>query len=192
MFFVVDPDKEVSPQHSARVWEHLWAMRDLAPVRAMLPTAVSSPCPLLPSETTNAVLMAELMPVPGESAWAPVEVDLSRFLDAKGHLRLALLGAALRAAVDKGEQWHDATAWGSAAQRNDSLVNRRLSIFIRGWGDVVAASQGDPASRNTAQTTTTCASYRGGPDREVAHAGRAQWSLFRLRGCRRTGSQARE
>ena len=68
MFFVVDPDKEVSPQHSARVWEHLWAMRDLAPVRAMLPTAVSSPCPLLPSETTNAVLVAELMPV-GEDRW---------------------------------------------------------------------------------------------------------------------------
>lgn len=149
MFFVVDPDKEVSPQHLARVWEHLWAMRDLAPVRAMLPTAVSSPCPLLPSEATNAVLVAELMPVPGESAWAPVEVDLSRFLDAKGHLRLAPLGAVLRAAVDKGEQWHDAAAWGSAAQRTDSLVNRRLSIFIRGWGDVVAASQGDPASLAT-------------------------------------------
>ncbi len=149
MFFVVDPDKEVSPQHSARVWEHLWAMRDLAPVRAMLPVAVSSPCPLLPAEAASAVLVAELMPVPMESAWAHVEVDLSRFLDVEGRLRLALLDAALRAAVDKGEQWHDVATWGSTAQRIDSRINRRLSIFVRGWGDAVAAGHGDPSALAT-------------------------------------------
>ena len=36
MFFVVDPDMEVSPQQSAEVWQHLWAMRNFAPVSAML------------------------------------------------------------------------------------------------------------------------------------------------------------
>ena len=149
MFFVVDPDKEVSPQHSALLWEHLWAMRDLAAVRVMLPAAVSSPCPLLPGEAANAVLAAGLMPVPWASAWASVEVDLSRYLSVDGCLRLALLDAALRTAVDKGEQWHDGATWGSPAQRTDSLTNRRLSILVRGWGDVVAAGRGDPASLAT-------------------------------------------
>ena len=172
MFFVVDQDKEVSPQHSARVWEHLWAMRDLAPVRAMLPTAVSSPCPLLPGEAASAVLVAELMPVPMGSAWAHVEVDLSRFLDVQGALRPALLDAALRAAVDKGEQWHDVATWGSTAQRIDSRINRRLSIFIRGWGDVVAGRS----------------PYRHGPHRQVARPCRAERLLPRVRRGRRTGS----
>lgn len=149
MFFVVDLDKEASLQHSARVWEHLWAMRDLAPVRAMLPAPVSSPCPLLPVEAADAVLVASLMPVPGESVWAPVEVELTRYLDAAGQLRPALLDAALRAAVDRGEQWHDASKWCSATQRHDSRINRRLSVFVRGWGDVVAAGQYDPASLST-------------------------------------------
>lgn len=149
MFFVVDPDKEVSAQQSAQMWEHLWAMRDLAPVRAMLPVAVASPCALLAGEQATAVLPARLMPVPGESAWAPAEVDLARYLDKEGRLRLALLDAALRAAVDKGERWHDASKWCSAALRYDSRVNRRLSVFIRGWGDVVAAGRDDPALLST-------------------------------------------
>ena len=146
MFFVVDPDKEVSPQHSAQVWEHLWAMRNLAPVGAMLPAAVSSPCPLLPDERTNAVRVATLTPGPEDSAWVPLEVDLTTYLDGAGNLRLALLDNALRTAVDKGEYRHDVTRWASPEQRNDSRINRRLSIFVRGWGDVVARSQADPES----------------------------------------------
>ena len=159
MFFVVDPDKEASSQHSARMWEHLWAMRDLASVRAVLPATVSSSCPLLPSEAAHAVLATELMPVPWESAWAPVEVDLSRYLNVNGCLRLSLLDAALRAAVDKGEQWHDIATWGSSAQRIDSVANRRLSIFVRGWGNIVAAGQGDPASLATLRKLQTLARH---------------------------------
>src|SRR5210317_1088648 len=64
MFFVVDPDKEVAPQHEALVWQRLWEMRDLAPISAVLPAAVSSPCPLLPNEAANAVLVATLTQVP--------------------------------------------------------------------------------------------------------------------------------
>jgi len=146
MFFVVDPDKEVSPQHSAEVWEHLWAMRNLAPVGTMLPAMVSSPCPLLPDEPPGGVLVATLASVPEESAWVPIEIDLLNYVDRDGRIRMSVLDRALRAAVEEGEQHHDSTRWGSTAQRRDSWLNRRLSIFVRGWGDVVVQSRADPES----------------------------------------------
>ena len=70
MYFVVDPDKEVSPQHAALVWKRLWEMRDLAPVSAMLPAAVTSPCPLLPDEAASGVLAVGLVQVPDGGAAA--------------------------------------------------------------------------------------------------------------------------
>jgi hypothetical protein len=149
MFFVVDPDTEVSPQQSAEVWQHLWAMRNLAPVSAMLPAAVSSPCPLLPDEPAGGVLVASLTAVPGDTAWVPLEVDLTRYLGGDGKLRLPLLDTALRAAVEKGERRHDATHWPCSAQYHDSKLNRRLAILVRGWGDVVAHGGADPESLAT-------------------------------------------
>ena len=149
MFFVVDPDTEVSPQQSAEVWQHLWAMRNLARVSAMLPAAVSSPCPLLPDEAASGVLMASLTAIPVDSAWVPLEVNLSGYVGDNGGVRLPLLDAALCAAVEKGEQGHDATRWSCAAHYNDSRLNRRLAIFVRGWGDVVARRGVDPESLAT-------------------------------------------
>jgi len=149
MFFVVDPDTEVSPQQSAEVWQHLWAMRNLAPVSAVLPAAVSSACPLLPDEAAGGVLMASLTAIPGDSAWVPLEVNLSRYVGDDGGVRLSLLDAALCAAVEKGEQDHDATRWSCAAHYRDSRLNRRLAIFVRGWGDVVARRGVDPESLAT-------------------------------------------
>jgi len=149
MFFVVDPDTEVSPQHSAEVWQHLWAMRNLAPVSAMLPAAVSSACPLLPDEAAGGVLMASLTAIPGGSAWVPLEVNLSRYIGDDGGVRLSLLDAALCAAVEKGERGHDAMRWSCAAHDHDSKINRRLAIFVRGWGDVVARRGLDPESLAT-------------------------------------------
>jgi len=149
MFFVVDPDTEVSPQQSAEVWQHLWAMRNLTPVSAMLPAAVSSTCPLLPDEVAGGVLMASLTAIPGGSAWVPLEVNLSRYMGDDGGMRLSLLDAALCAAVEKGEQGHDAMRWSCAAHDHDSKINRRLAIFVRGWGDVVAHRGVDPESLAT-------------------------------------------
>lgn len=149
MFFVVDPDTEVSPQQSAEVWQHLWAMRNLAPVSAMLPAAVSSPCPLLPDEAAGGVLMASLTAIPRDSAWVPLEVDLSTYMDNDGGVRRSLLDAALCAAVQKGERGHDAMRWSCAAHYHDSKLNRRLAIFVRGWGDVVARRGLDPESLAT-------------------------------------------
>ena len=146
MYFVVDSDREVSSQQSALVWQHLWEMRDLAPITAVLPAAVSSPCPLLPDEAASAIVIPMRSQVPEGSAWVPLEVDLCRFLTDRGELRLAGLDAALRSRVAEGERRHDTSNWSSPAQRHDSWLNRRLSVFVRGWGDVIAQREVDPSS----------------------------------------------
>ena len=149
MFFVVDPDKEVAPQHEALVWQRLWEMRDLAPISAVLPAVVSSPCPLLPDEAANAVLVATLTQVPGDSAWIPLELDLAAYLRSDGSIRKASLDAVLRSKVEEGECRHDKARWNNPTQQRDSWLNRRLSVFVRGWGDLVAQRRGDPASLQT-------------------------------------------
>ena len=151
MFFVVDPDKEVAPHHEALVWERLWEMRDLAPISAMLPAVVSSPCPLLPDESANAVLVATLTQVPSDSAWIPLELDLAAYLRSDGSVRQSSLDAALRGMVEEGERGHDVARWDSPTQHRDSWLNRRLSVFVRGWGDLVALRRDDPASLDTLQ-----------------------------------------
>jgi hypothetical protein len=149
MFFVVDPDMEVAPQQSAFVWQRLWEMRDLAPIGAVMPAVVSSACPLLPDENADALLVASLTQVPSGSAWASFEIDLVRYVRNDGELREGQLDATLRACVAEGERRHDETRWDDRAQLADSNNNRRLSVFVRGWGDVVALRRADPASMET-------------------------------------------
>lgn len=144
MYFVVDPDREVAPQHAAFVWQRLWEMRDLVPISAVMPAVVSSPCALLPRERADATHVATLTQVPAGTAWAPLEVDLLRHVRRDGSLRLASLEAQLRAAVEEGERRHVETRWADAAQREDSRINRRLSVFVRGWGDLVRLRRIDP------------------------------------------------
>lgn len=159
MYFVVDADREVSPQQAALVWQRLWEMRDLAPISAVLPAAVSSPCPLLPDEAASAVVVPVQAQVPEDSAWVPLEVDLCGYLAGSGELRLASLDAVLRARVAEGERRHDAGNWASQAQRHDSWLNRRLAIFVRGWGDVVARRKLDPSSIAALREVRTLANH---------------------------------
>jgi len=149
MYFVVDPDKEVAPQHSALVWRCLWEMRDLAPISAVLPAVVSSPCALLPDETADATLVATMTQVPAESAWVSLEIDLLKYTRRNGELRNSFLDAALRACVEEGERRHDETRWTDPGQNLDSWLNRRLSVLVRGWGDVVALQGANPESLET-------------------------------------------
>ena len=159
MYFVVDADREVTPQQSALVWQRLWEMRDLAPITAVLPAVVSSPCPLLPDEAASAVVVPIRAQVPEDSAWVPLEVDLCDHLTGKGELRLASLDAALRTRVAEGERRHDAGNWASRAQRHDSWLNRRLAILVRGWGDVVVRRELDPASIAALREVRTLANH---------------------------------
>ena len=149
MFFVVDPDTEVAPQHAALVWQRLWEMRDLTPIGAVLPAVVTSACPLLPDESADAMLVATLTQVPAGTAWASCEIDLGRFLNGRGRLREATFERALRACVAEGERHHDETRWSDAGQHADSNNNRRLSVFVRGWGDLVVRQQREPGALET-------------------------------------------
>ncbi len=146
MFFVVDSDREVSPQQAALVWRRLWELRDVAPVNALLPASVVSSCPLLPDEAADAVHVPTLSLVPGDTAWIPFEIDLLDHLGTTDRLCLSDLDAALRRCVIRGERRHDTSAWANHAQSYDSAMNRRLSVFVRGWGDLVARRGDDPAS----------------------------------------------
>jgi len=162
MFFVVDPDREVAPQQSAFVWQYLWELRDLAPIGALLPAVVTSACPLLPDETADATLVASLTQVPEGSAWVTCEVDLARYARRNGELRLGLLEAALRACVEDGERRHDETRWIDPCQLADSNNNRRLSVFVRGWGDVVALRSSPPGRLDTLQEIESLAAHLAG------------------------------
>lgn len=149
MFFVVDPDREVAPQQSAFVWQTLWELRDLTPIAALLPAVVTSACPLLADEAADATLVASLTQVPSGSAWAALEIDLVRFARADGEVRFGLLEAALRDCVEEGERHHDETRWTDPGQATDSNNNRRLSVFVRGWGDLVAMRGINPGALDT-------------------------------------------
>ncbi len=159
MYFVVDPDREVTPQQSALVWRRMWEMRDLAPITAVLPAVVSSPCPLLPDEAANAVVVSMRTQVPECSAWVAQEVDVSKYLRSDGVLRFGLLDAALHRCVEEGERRHDQSAWSSPAQRYDSWLNRRLSIRVRGWGDIIAKRDVDPESMNALRDVRSIAGH---------------------------------
>jgi hypothetical protein len=149
MYFVVDPDKEVAPQQAALVWQRLWEMRDLTPIGAVMPAVVSSACPLLPDENADAMLVATLTQVPAGTAWVSFEVDLVNYLRRDGELRAALLEKDLRALVAEGERRHDETRWSDAEQYVDSNNNRRLSVFVRGWGDLVLRRDREPLALAT-------------------------------------------
>ena len=161
MIFVVDPDREVAPQQAAFVWQRLWEMRDLAPIGAVLPAVVTSACPLLPDETANATLVATLTQVPAGSAWASFDIDLARFVRGKGKLRKTALERDLRACIAEGERRHDETRWNDLDQRADSNNNRRLSVFVRGWGDVVVRQNREPLALETLRELEKLADWIG-------------------------------
>ncbi len=146
MFFVVDSDREASPQQAARVWQRLWELRDITPVNALLPAGVVSSCPLLPDEAADAVYLPTLSLVPGDSAWVSFEIDLTQYACPRGDLRMAQLEASLRECVRDGEQRHDTAEWANSAMSHDSAMNRRLSVLVRGWGDLVRRRKDDPVS----------------------------------------------
>ncbi len=146
MFFVVDSDREVSPQQAALVWQRLWELRDITPVNALLPAGVVSSCPLLPDEAADAIYMPTLSLVPDDTAWVPFELDLIDYAGARGDLDTARLEAKLRECVKAGEQRHDTSDWANSALSRDSAMNRRISLLVRGWGDLVRRRRDDPVS----------------------------------------------
>ena len=138
-----------SPQCADRIWGHLWEMRNSVPVSVVLPTVVSSPCPLLAEERADSVLSSTGIQVPHNSAWIPMQVDISQFVNDNGDIRLRALEKALSACVDRGDALHDSRRWTTPAVQFDSWLNRRLAVAIRGWGDLVSRRRADPGAFRT-------------------------------------------
>ena len=148
MFLVIDTQAKRSTQLENRIWQHLWEMRDLAPVSVVLPTVVSSPCPLLNEESADAMLRSG-MQVPQGSAWVPLHVNLCHYVADNGDVRLRSLESALNNCVDRGEALHDSRGWPSRNMQFDSWLNRRLAVAVRGWGDLVKQRRADPCAFRT-------------------------------------------
>lgn len=149
MFFVIDTSASKSSRYEDRVWQHLWEIRDVMPISVVLPTVVSSPCPLLAEESADAILSSTGIQVPHNSAWIPLQVDVSQFLNGNGDIRLSALEMALINCVDQGDALHDSSHWPSAAVQYDSWLNRRLAVAVRGWGNLVRRRGADPGAFRT-------------------------------------------
>lgn len=161
MFFVINSSVSRVSHCEDRVWRHLWEMRDIAPVSVVLPTAVSSPCPLLAAETADAVLPPTGIQVPRNSAWVPMRIDITRFVNGKGDIRLGALEDALNNCVDRGDLLHDTRNWSSPAVSYDSWLNRRLAVAICGWGNLVSLRRADPGALNTLRELEELANFVG-------------------------------
>ena len=159
MFFVLDSRLTQSLENEARLWGHLWELRDFTPVSVVVPTVVTSPCPLLAEETADAILPSIGMQVPQDSAWVPMQVDVSGFETHQGDIRLGALEAALHDCVDRGDALHDAQVWPSRAMQYDSWLNRRLAVSIRGWGELVRSRGADPAAFQTLKDLEDLANF---------------------------------
>ncbi len=161
MFFVIDTSASQSLQYEDRIWRHLWEMRDVVPVRVVLPTVVSSPCPLLAEESADTILSSTGIQVPQNSAWIPMQVDVSHFARDNGDIRLSALEMALKNCVDCGDSAHDSSDWPSPAVSFDSWLNRRLAVAIRGWGNLVNLRGADPRAFRTLSELEDLADFIG-------------------------------
>lgn len=139
-----------------RNWSFLWQRRRLPP--SLIPvyaSSVTTRCPLLGDEAAVAVLPETGLQVPPETAWLPLEADLTGFSDGRGELRLGELETALRLAVDKADELLDHLYWPLPELAADAWQNRRLAVWVRGVGDLVAERGADPGDLRTLQWIDT-------------------------------------
>jgi len=107
---------------------------------------VASRCPLLAAEKAPDFLPQVCMPVPRNSAWVPLELDLLHYTNNDGQIREAELIVAMHNLVDEGDRLHDQIEWSAPVIEYDSWLNRRLAIAVRGLGDIVSKRDADPGS----------------------------------------------
>lgn len=158
MYIVIDTRASDLPALESRIWRHLWEMRDAAPVSVVLPTVVSSPCPLLAEESADAILAAGIQ-VPKNSAWIPLYVDVSAYIADNGDVHLGALRRALVSCVNRGDAMHDSRGWPSHAVQLDSFLNRRLAVTVRGWGNLVRRRGANPALLQTLSDVEALADF---------------------------------
>jgi len=138
-------DTAVEKSHHDRFWLEVWRLRRNAFVRVLCAPFVLPQCPLLSIEPATDVLPSVSLQAPRGSAWIPLQLDLSRFVDDKGVFRETALEQALCRCVEAGDLLHDLARWPTAQMRHDSWLNRRLAIILSGFGDIAQRRGYDPA-----------------------------------------------
>ena len=127
-------------------WSALFNRRaGLAPLWPVYAAGVRTRCPLLNNEATNALLPGAGIAVPAGTAWLPMELDISRFADARGVLHDRALAIALDACVVLGDRIFALLSWPEERQRADARLNRRLAVMLTGLGDLVLLRKENPA-----------------------------------------------
>jgi len=169
MYFVMDANVRHTSAEARFLWQRLWQLRDIAPVVAMRPAVATSACPLLADEAATSLDTSLQCAVPFASAWVGEVVDLVKYTRGNGELRLAALEAALRSCVERGDQSHDTGEWSTAEMAVDSRMNRRLSIFVRGWGCLVRMRGADPCALSTLRDIEQLADFVVEMLRSVSH-----------------------
>lgn len=133
-------------EETDRNWRYLWSQRgSSAPVLPAYAASVRPSSPLLATEVAGSVLPASGIPVPGNTAWLPLEIYLPGFADSRGELAWSALEHALEVSVTAGDRLLDELEWSTPAQSADARHNRRLAINISGIGDLACRSGADPA-----------------------------------------------
>ena len=132
-----------------RYWAELWRARDDPGVRTAFADTVLPQCPLLTAERADGIVLPGGLQAPEGSAWVSLHVDLARFLDTSGSLKNGMLRRALETCVEVGETIHDQYEWPTQEMRHDSWLNRRLSVLVSGFGDVLRTRELDPAEHGS-------------------------------------------
>lgn len=132
-------------EETDRNWRYLWSQRgSVAPVLPAYGASVRPSSPLLATEVAGSVLPVFGMPVPGNTAWLPLDIYLPGFADSRGVLSWPALEHALEVSVSAGDRLLDEVEWSTPAQAADARHNRRLAISISGIGELACRQRADP------------------------------------------------
>ena len=127
-------------------WLQFWQLRSTGLVRAAFAPLVTSPCPLLPSESADSIMPTSFLQAPAGTAWVPKSVNVARFANDRGEINSCALQNYLHQCIRTGDAAHDDLVWPTAAMRHDAWLNRRLAINVTGIGDLVQRRSLDPTS----------------------------------------------
>lgn len=145
-YLILDLDARKDGVWADRLWQSLHKLyAHAAPPWLAVAAGVQSYCPLLSSESGDGLLPGTGIAAPPASAWLPIDLDLSRFVDTAGNISEAALDATLDACIELGDALFDRLSWFDERQRHDARMNRRLAIMLSGIGDLVTLKRRDPA-----------------------------------------------
>ena len=137
-------------EETERNWRLFWQHRTLP--GGLIPVyggVVRSACRLLSDEVAFSILPVNGALVPPQTAWVPIELDVSAYASADGCLDYDALLTSIKDIVNVAEALHDRQSWSCPQQRADSYLNRRVAISLTGLGAVVHATRRDPRALAT-------------------------------------------